>query len=262
MKQYHEKQNSKKYNPKLLNFLRAVLHLSWLLLTVIPACTLVLIAHVVHSPQWVHRFCMIWLSHAVWAGGVFLGIRNRVSGLENLPSGELDGLVLLVKHQSLWETFALAAIMPHPLAFVFKKELLKIPFFGWSMACMDMIHIDRSQRSQSFIKIVEQGKRLLAKGTWVILFPEGTRMPRGTVGNYKLGGTRLAIEAGVPVVPVAVTSGKCWPKSAFIKTPGMVDISIGKPISSQGRDALELMQEVQNWIEAEMQRLDADAYRH
>ena len=100
------------------------------------------------------------------------------------------------------------AIMPRPLAYVFKRELLKIPFFGWSIGRLDMIHIDRSARARAFVKVVQQGRALLAKGTWVIMFPEGTRVERGQKGQYKNGGTRLAIEAGVPVVPIAVTSAK------------------------------------------------------
>ena len=123
-----------------------------------------------------------------------------------------------------------------------------------------MIHIDRKLGKQAFNKVAEQGKRILAKGTWVIMFPEGTRIPRGQVGTYKTGGTRLAVETGAPVVPIAVTSAKCWPRKAFIKIPGMVDVSIGKPISSVGRQPDELMQEVQNWIESEMRRLDPAAY--
>ena len=92
------------------------------------------------------------------------------------------------------------------------------------------------------------------------MFPEGTRIPRGQVGQYKTGGTRLAIDTGAPVVPIAVTSAKCWPRKAFIKRPGLVDVSIGKPISSVGRQPDELLAEVQTWIEAEMRRLDPEAY--
>ena len=109
------------------------------------------------------------------------------------------------------------AIMPHPLAYVFKRELLSIPFFGWAMGRLDMIHIDRSQRTQAFSKVVTQGKALLDQGIWVIMFPEGTRIERGQVGTYKTGGTRLAIETGAPVIPIAVTSGRCWPRRAFVK---------------------------------------------
>jgi 1-acyl-sn-glycerol-3-phosphate acyltransferase len=123
-----------------------------------------------------------------------------------------------------------------------------------------MIHIDRSQRSRAFAKVVQQGRRLMQEGVWVIMFPEGTRIPRGQKGEYKTGGTRLAIAAGVPVIPIAVTSARCWPTKAFIKKPGVVDISIGQAIPSEGRDADELMREVENWIEAEMHRLDPEAY--
>src|SRR5690606_4675072 len=129
------------------------------------------------------------------------------------------------------------------------------------MGRLDMIHIDRSKRAQAFNKVVAQGQRLLDQGTWVIMFPEGTRIPRGQQGVYKTGGTRLAVETGAPVIPVAVTSGRCWPRKALIKRPGVVDFSIGKPIPSQGREADELMREVEAWIEGEMRRLDPDAYR-
>jgi 1-acyl-sn-glycerol-3-phosphate acyltransferase len=150
--------------------------------------------------------------------------------------------------------------MPRPLAYVFKKELLYVPFFGWAMGRMDMIHIDRSQRKQAFNKVVAQGKRLMSQGAWVIMFPEGTRIPRGQKGVYKVGGARLAIDTGAPVIPIAVTSAKCWPRKALIKTPGVVDFSIGRPISSVGRKPDELMREVEDWIEAEMHRLDPEAY--
>jgi 1-acyl-sn-glycerol-3-phosphate acyltransferase len=152
------------------------------------------------------------------------------------------------------------AIMPHALAYVFKRELLYVPFFGWAIGLLDMIHIDRSQRAKAFGKVVEQGKKLLAKGTWVIMFPEGTRIPRGERGSYKSGGARLAIATGAPVIPIAVTSAKCWPRKAFIKFPGVVDVSIGAPIDSVGRDADELTREVEHWIESEMHRLDPEAY--
>jgi len=191
---------------------------------------------------------------------VILGIKTHVIGMENLPQGENEGAVLLVKHQSTYETFLMPAIMPRPLAYVFKKELLRVPFFGWSIGRLDMIHIDRRQTTAAFNKVVQQGKDLLAKGIWIIMFPEGTRIDRGQQGKYKSGGTRLAIDTGVPVVPIAVTSARVWPRKAFIKRPGVVDVSIGKPISSVGRQPDELMREVQAWIEAEMRRLDPDAY--
>ena len=243
-----------------MNLIRSVLHVLWLILTVIPWALFVVLASYFVSSTQVYWICAGWLKLAVGSGTFILGIQNRVTGMENLPTGVKDPAVLLVKHQSTWETFVMPALMPHPLAYVFKKELLNVPFFGWAMARMDMIHIDRGQQSKAFAKVVTQGKRLMGEGVWVIMFPEGTRIPRGQVGTYKTGGTRLAIEAGVPVIPIAVTSAKCWPTKAFIKKPGVVDISIGKAIASEGREPDELMQEVQAWIESEMRRLDPEAY--
>ena len=240
--------------------IRSVLHMLWMMLTVIPWGLAVLVYSLFASSTRIYWLCAGWLRVAVSSGTAILGIQNRVTGMENLPSTALGTCVLLVKHQSTWETFSMVTLMPHPLAFVFKRELLYVPFFGWAMSRMDMIHIDRSQRAQAFNKVVAQGKRLMAQGVWVIMFPEGTRIPRGQKGVYKSGGARLAIETGAPVIPVAVTSAKCWPRKAFIKKPGIVDISIGKPIPSLGRQPDELMREVEAWIEAEMRRLDPDAY--
>ena len=241
--------------------IRSILHLLWMIVTVIPWATFVVTASLFIRSTTMYWWCAGWLRVAVRGGNVILGIQNRITGMDNLPQGQISAAVLLVKHQSTWETLCMPTIMPHPLAYVFKKELLYIPFFGWAMARMDMIHIDRSQRTQAFSKVVAQGKRLMATGTWVIMFPEGTRIPRGEKGVYKSGGTRLAIETGAPVVPIAVTSAKCWPRKAFIKTPGIVDISIGPAIPSAGRKPDELMREVEAWIEAEMHRLDPEAYR-
>ena len=242
--------------------IRSVLHMLWMVLTVIPYTFGVLLAKWTSgSSSKAYRVARAWLKLSVDSAGVIMGVKYRVQGMENLPKDEKQGVVLLVKHQSTYETFLMPAIMPRPLAYVFKKELLKVPFFGWSIGALDMIHIDRAQRSRAFHKVVEQGKRLLDQGNWVIMFPEGTRVDRGEVGEYKTGATRLAIMTGAPVVPIAVTSAKCWPRKAFIKKPGMVDVSIGKPISSEGRKHDELMAEVQAWIESEMQRLDPEAYR-
>jgi 1-acyl-sn-glycerol-3-phosphate acyltransferase len=246
---------------RVINFVRAVLHTALLAVTVVPWALAAVLLRVLGQEKWCYAVCLNWLRLSVKSGTAILGIHNRVTGWENLPVGKTDAAILLVKHQSLWETFSMIALMPHPLAYVFKKELLRIPFFGWAIGSLDMIHIDRKQGTQAFNKVVEQGKRLLDKGTWVIMFPEGTRTARGQQGVYKTGGTRLAIETGAPVVPVAVTSARCWPRKAFIKTPGIVDISIGKPIPSAGREPAELMREVEAWIEAEMRRLDPEAYK-
>jgi 1-acyl-sn-glycerol-3-phosphate acyltransferase len=245
-----------------MSAIRSIAHLLWMAVTVIPYTLAILIASFLGVRQaTVYRIAAAWLSLSVRGARVILGIQTRIAGMENLPQGEKSPAVLLVKHQSTFETFLMPAIMPHPLAYVFKKELLYVPFFGWSIGRLDMIHIDRSLKTQAFRRVVEQGKERLAQGVWIIMFPEGTRVERGEKGAYETSGTRLAVQTGAPVIPIAVTSGKCWPRKAFLKTPGVVDVSIGKPIPSVGRHHKELMQEVEDWIEAEMRRLDPEAYQ-
>ena len=243
-----------------MNLIRSLVHLLFMAVTVIPWALAVLVAAPFLNSTQIYWMCAGWLKLAVRGGTLILGIKNEVIGFENLPVGSTAPAILLLKHQSTWETFCMPTLMPHPLAYVFKKELLYVPFFGWAMGRMDMIHIDRSKRAQAFNKVVEQGQRLLNQGTWVIMFPEGTRIPRGQKGTYKSGGTRLAVATGAPVIPIAVTSAKCWPRKAFVKKPGTVEFSIGKPIPSTEREPEELMREVEDWIEAEMRRLDPTAY--
>jgi 1-acyl-sn-glycerol-3-phosphate acyltransferase len=238
--------------------LRSFLFVLWMSLTVIPWAIAVIIYSAFVRGDKMYWACAGWLMQSMWACRLICGVKPRVTGMEHLPD---SGVILLSKHQSTWETFFYPTVMAHPLAYVFKRELLYIPFFGWAMARMDMIHIDRSKRNEAWTKVAEQGKRLMDEGHWVIMFPEGTRSPRGQKGTYKAGGTRLACATGRPVVPIAVSSAKCWPRKSFLVRPGVVDVSIGKPIPSVGREPDELMREVETWIEAEMRRLDPEAYR-
>lgn len=240
--------------------LRTLLNYVWMLVTVIlwGGALMVLSIGMGRTPLW--WFAVSWFRVVLWGARVFLRIEVRVNGLDHVPKDTPQAAVLLAKHQSLLETLLLPTLIPHPLAFVFKRELLRIPFFGWSMARLNMIHIDRASRTVSLKQVVTQGKKLMANGTWIILFPEGTRMPRGQKGTYQTAGTRLAVDAGVPVIPIAVASARCWPRRGLVKYPGVVEVSIGKPIASVGREPKELMREVEAWIEAEMRRIDPDAY--
>ncbi len=243
---------------RALSTVRSALFVLFLAITVVPWALAGLVFSIFVRGAPVYWFFAGWLSLSIRAARFICGVRWRVTGRENLPD---TAVILLPKHQSTWETFAFPMLMPKPLCYVFKRELLYIPFFGWAMARMDLIHIDRSKRSEAWAKVVEQGRRYLAQGNWVIMFPEGTRAPRGGKGQYKGGGTRLAVETGRPVVPIAVTSARCWPRKSFLLRPGIIDVSIGKPIDSTGRQSDELMREVEAWIEGEMRRLDPEAYR-
>jgi len=241
--------------------IRGLLYILWMSISVVPIATVIVILSIFMRGKPLYRFAIQWLRQMTWFASAICGIKYRVQGLENLPDEHsLDPVILCPKHQSTWETFALPAMMSHPLAFVFKKELLMIPFFGWAIGRLDMVHIDRSKRSEAWNKVAEQGRVLMKKGVWIIMFPEGTRTPRGSQGNYKSGATRLAVATGASVVPIAVTSGRCWPRKTFRMTPGTIDVSIAPPISAVGREPNELMQEVETWIEAEMRRLDPEAY--
>ena len=242
--------------------LRSLLFVLWLALTVVPWALAVQLLSLFASSTTIYWACAGWLKAAIWGCRVICGVRARVAGMHHVPSAaDAKGAVLLApKHQSTWETFAFPALMPHPLAYVFKRELLYIPFFGWAMGRLDMIHIDRSKRAEAWNKVAEQGARLFSQGVWVIMFPEGTRTPRGAQRAYKSGAARLAVATGVPIVPIAVTSARCWPRKSFLIRPGVVDVSIGPPIATQGRDADSVTREVEVWIEAEMRRLDPEAY--
>ncbi|WP_395402510.1 lysophospholipid acyltransferase family protein [Pseudoduganella sp. UC29_106] len=198
-----------------------------------------------------------WNVFVIWAARVVCGIEYEIKGHENLPDSPV---ILLSKHQSAWETIFLLANMPRPLVFVFKKEILYIPFFGWGIALLRMIPIDRKQGKNAFKSVVMHGKRRLKDGQWIIMFPEGTRTQVGSQGKYKSGGTRLAVETETPVVPIALNSGECWPKNSFIKKPGKITVSIGKPISSEGQTPDGLMEQVEQWIESEMRVISPHAY--
>lgn len=242
--------------------LRSLLFVLWMAVSVVPWALLMLLLSMAVRGTRLYWATMMWLRMAVWGARLICGVRWRVQGMEHLPGADQahSAVVLAAKHQSTWETFAYPTLMPHPLAYVFKRELLKIPFFGWAMGRLDMIHIDRSKRAEAWNKVAEQGRRLFDQGVWVIMFPEGTRTPRGGQGPYKAGAARLAISAGVPIVPVAASSAKCWPRKSFMLRPGVIDVSIGRPIDSRGRQPDALMHEVESWIEAEMRRLDPSAY--
>ncbi len=242
--------------------LRSALFVLWMAATVVPWGTAMVLLSIFLRGTRLYWPTMMWLRMAIWGARAICGVRYRVQGMQHLPTAAQahSAVVLAAKHQSTWETFAFPTLMPHPLAYVFKRELLYIPFFGWAMGRLDMIHIDRSKRTEAWSKVAAQGKRLAEQGIWVIMFPEGTRTPRGSQGAYKSGASRLAIASGVPIVPIAASSAKCWPRKSFLLRPGLIDVSIGAPIASSGRGAEELMREVERWIEAEMRRLDPEAY--
>jgi 1-acyl-sn-glycerol-3-phosphate acyltransferase len=208
-----------------MNLIRSILFVLFMTLTVIPWAMFSIVASIFMRGTPLYWFTTRWLRMAIWGARVICGVRYEVRGMDNLPKADNNTpTILLAKHQSTYETFLFPTMMPHPLAYVFKRELIYIPFFGWAMARLDMIHIDRSKRSD------------------------------------KTGGTRLAVATGAAVVPIAHNAGEYWPRKKFVLRPGTVTISIGKPITPQGHTPESLMQQVEAWIETEMRALAPHRY--
>ena len=204
--------------------------------------------------------CAYWLISITHALKWCCGVKWVVEGAEHLSSTE--GAIVLAKHQSAWETLAIPAILfPHRLCFVYKKELHYIPFFGWSLALLNMVPIDRSKGLEAFEQIKTVGSARMKDGAWMIFFPEGTRVPVGEKKRYKTGGTRLAIATNTPVIPMAHNAGEFWPKNSFLKKPGTITVRVGPPIRPEGHTPDSLMNLAEQWIENEMHSISPHRYK-
>ena len=198
------------------------------------------------------RVIGLWADFVLWWLKTTCGLGHRVRGLENLPD---QPCVALCKHQSAWETIAMQTILPSQ-AWALKRELLWMPFFGWALAASRPIAINRSEPRKALDQLIRQGRERLAEGRWVVIFPEGTRMPPGTMGKFNPGGAMLAVKAGVPVVPVAHNAGSFWRRREFLKHPGTIDVRIGPAIQTRGRGVREVNAEAASWIESAMTELE------
>lgn len=206
---------------------------------------------------WRWKLITIWNRLIIWGAKVICGIRYQIKGADNIPD---QAALYLAKHQSAWETIFFPLLFKRSLTYVHKKELNYIPFFGWGLASVQQIAIDRNSGRDAMLQVMEKGTQRLQEDRNIVIFPEGTRMPVGQKGRYKLGGARLAVHAQCPVVPIALNAGMCWPRQFFIKKPGLITVSIGPVISPQGLSPEELNQRVEDWIEAEMRVLNPEVY--
>jgi len=182
---------------------------------------------------------------------IFCGISYRVEGKDNLDVGTA---IILCKHQSTWETLALHSFTPL-VRWVFKRELMRIPIFGWALALTDPIAINRGAGRAAIKQLITEGTKKLNDGKWLVLFPEGTRTAPGETHKYKIGGALLAEKSGYPVIPIAHNAGEFWPRHSFIKWPGTISVVIGPAIQSKGRSADEINADVSNWIESTMKEI-------
>jgi len=201
-----------------------------------------------------YRYALVRL----WAYGVLgwlkliCGLRYEIQGVENIP--DAPAAIVLSKHQAAWETIAFLTIFP-PQVWVLKRELLKIPLYGWALGSLRPVAIDRKNIRQSLRDIATQGKERLQTGHWIIIFPEGTRVLPKQTGRYTPSGGMLAAEANVPVVPVAHNAGSFWRRTSFVKRAGVIQIRIGEVIETEGKTAQEITKQAEIWIEQTMQTL-------
>jgi len=200
-----------------------------------------------------YRMLMVWNRFALWWVRIACGVRYRIRGLESLPT---HGCVVISNHQSAWETVFLATLFPQ-LCILLKRELLRIPFFGWALALMKPIAIDRGNPRAALRQVVDQGRERLAQNCSVLIFPEGTRVDHGQKLRFSRSAAQLAIRADAEVVCVAHDAGKCWPARRISKTPGVINVVLSQPMPSSGMDAGRLTQAAQEWIEARLAEFDA-----
>lgn len=194
------------------------------------------------------RVARTYAAFVVGSLKVLCGVEYQVRGQENIPEG---AAILFAKHQSTWETYALQLMFP-PQVWVLKRELMWLPFFGWGMAMLKPISIDRSSGRKAIKQIIEQGKARLDAGIWVTIFPEGTRVAPGQQKRWGIGGAILAEKSGYPIVPVAHNAGEFWGRREFVKKPGTIQVVIGPVVKTRGRKAADINAEVESWMRSTM----------
>ena len=192
-----------------------------------------------------------WGKSMLFVGKHLCGLEYVIEGMENIPD---QPSVIMIKHTTVFETYAQLAIFPAQ-TWVLKRELQWIPIFGWGLAAMKPIAINRGAGHTAVTQVIAQGKERLKDGIWVTIFPEGTRMPLGKTRKYGISGAALASEAQVPVVPVAHNAGDFWPRRGLKKDPGLIRVCIGPPIMPGDTPPKELNLKVQDWVETKMREI-------
>jgi len=201
-----------------------------------------------------YRAVIVWVDAALAMLRWCCNLRHEIEGLEHLPE---RSSVILMKHSSAWETIAELTLFPAQ-SWVMKRELLWAPVLGWVLMLLKPIAIDRGAGRVAVQQVIERGTARLREGLWVVIFPEGTRVPAGQTRRYGLSGTLLAQANGLPVVPVAHNAGQFWPRRGWLKRPGTIRVVVGEPVPTEGRDPRVVTAEVQNWIEREVARMSAN----
>lgn len=198
-----------------------------------------------------YMLVVAWVRAVLWLLEKLCHLNFRVEGTENIPA---NPSVVLLKHSSAYETLVQFLLFPRQ-CWVVKRELLWAPFLGWAVAAVRPIAIDRSAGQQAVAQVLTKGRTRLDEGHWVMIFPEGTRMPTGETRRYGISGVLLAQETGRLLVPVAHDAGNYWPRRGWSKRPGTVTFRIGPPVDPAGREARKVAEQIQSWIEAQVAQM-------
>lgn len=204
------------------------------------------------GPKRSYQVALPWAHFNIWWLKVTCGVKYNIIGKDNIDLNNRG--IILSNHQSTWETMMIPTLLP-TTSWVLKKELTWIPFFGWALLTTSPIAIDRKSGSSAVEQVKVRGKKRLDEGNWICMFPEGTRVLPGQKKEYRMGAALLAEHSGYPVYPLAHNAGECWPRHSYIKLPGTITLSIGKPFSVEGLTAEEINDKVRNWIEAEIEKM-------
>ncbi|MEA3638378.1 MAG: lysophospholipid acyltransferase family protein [Lamprobacter sp.] len=237
--------------------LRALGFEVFLWLSVVIYSTLLLFLAPIFSTARLHLLVLSWERSLLWALCRFCRLSYRVTGQEHLQPG--CGQIIFSNHQSAWETIALGPLLPTPHTWVMKRELLRIPFFGWALRLFQPIAIDRSSGRQALKQLLSVGAKRLAEGHLIVIFPEGTRVAPGKLKRFGVGGAMLAAHTGMPVVPIAHNAGYFWGRKPLQKRPGIIDVVIGPPIPTQGLSADRINALAEDWIRAKALLLAKEA---
>jgi len=227
-----------------MQFIRSLIF-SFFMMALIPPWVIIAIFTLVLPVNLAMRIVSGWAWSVTWLLKVICNLKHEVIGIENIPD---EPVIFACKHQSAWETIALQTIIP-PAAWILKRELLWIPIFGWGLACIKPIAINRGDRKAALASVLEQGASAHASGRHILVFPEGTRTAYGSSAKYKQGVARLALKTGAKIVPIAHNAGKFWPKQSIMKNSGTIQVVIGEAFTPQSDNLSEITEEVRDWIE-------------
>lgn len=228
----------------LISFLRTVIFYIGYVFVTVTLSTILILSFPFLSNSLRHRFSSLWCNSVLVWLRLCCGVKYEINGLDNI----LDTpCVIVANHQSSWETVLFYKLV-YPVSPILKKELLKIPFWGWAMGLFKPIAIDRSKPREAGRSLLLQGAKRLSEGYSIILFPEGRRSPPGKLGKFSRSAAKLAIEAGTPILPIHHNAGHCWPPGTFVKRAGLISVTIGKAVATSGRGDEELTADIKNWI--------------